>query len=216
MDRDIVKGSGGCPTGWLNDTIIDSCHSLLRKQYPLIGGLQPCVWATRPQFSTPTAPFLQIVNLDPRGNGTHWILLTNFDCPKGSVKVLDSAHINRVSVHIQKCIAQLLILDDKTMVKIMWVDCDRQRNGMDCGIYAIANLVALATQAYDPIGVTYDQAAMRPHLLQCLEAPFPFPCIVFHRVYVKSYIFYYSFIYIAYSFLHTLISHIQSNIKIVY
>lgn len=73
-------------------------------------------------------------------------------------------------MHIQKCIAQLLILDDISMVKIMWVDCDKQRNGMDCGIYAIANLVALATQAYDPIGVSYDQAGLRPHLLKCLEA----------------------------------------------
>ena len=169
IDKQIVLGTGGWPKGWLNDSIIDACHSILKKKYPLLGGLQPCVWATRPQFTTPTAPFLQIINLDPRGNGTHWVLLTNFDCPKGTIKFFDSAHINRVSVHIQKCIAQLLILDQLTMVKIIWVDCDKQRNGMDCGIYAIANMVALATGNYDPIGVSYNQSDMRPHLLRCLE-----------------------------------------------
>ena len=49
LDKEIIAGTGGWPKGWLNDGIIDTCHSILKSTYPYIGGLQPC--ATQPQFT---------------------------------------------------------------------------------------------------------------------------------------------------------------------
>ena len=39
VDKQIVLGTGVWPKGWLNDSIIDACHSILKKKYPLLGGL---------------------------------------------------------------------------------------------------------------------------------------------------------------------------------
>ena len=86
-DKDTVLGTGGFPRGWLNDTIIDAASALLKKQFPLVGGLQSTLYAAKPQFTTPTAPFCQIVNLDARGSGIHCILLTNIDCQPGYIKI---------------------------------------------------------------------------------------------------------------------------------
>ena len=167
-DKLIVEGNGGVPAGWLNDTIIDASMSLLKKQFPVTGGLQSCLLAQRPCYSTPMHPFVQILNLDPRGRGIHWVAISNFHCKPGTVKIYDSAHYNRVSVHVEKCIAQLANTQDSNRLTLEWMECDKQRNNSDCGVYSIAHIVALLFKQ-DPLSLTFDSKALRPHLLTCLE-----------------------------------------------
>jgi len=43
-----------------------------------------------------------------------------------------------------------------------------QKGGADCGLFAIANMTALA-HGIDPLLVHYDQSKMRVHLIACFE-----------------------------------------------
>ena len=177
IDRSIVLGTGGVPSGWLNDKIIDASQAICKLQFPLAGGLQSCLLSQRPCFGTPTLPFVQILNLDPLGRGTHWVLLSNFNSPtKGTVNVYDSAHMSRVNLQVQKCMAQLIDVGTTNRMTIKWMESDQQKNGSDCGVYAIANLVTILFNI-DPLSITYDRTELRPHLLRCLEEgrfkPFP-------------------------------------------
>ena len=120
---------------------------------------------------------MQIVNLDPRGGGSHWVLLlTDMSCEQDTQALIyDSAHYNRVSAHIEKVIAQLMS-PSKNLIQVRWMESDRQRNSMDCGVYAIANMVAIAF-GLDPIRITFDKNLIRMHLLECIKnakfSPFP-------------------------------------------
>ena len=79
-------------------------------------------------------------------------------------------------MHIEKCKAQLSNTQAINRLTIMWMECDKQRNTSDCGIFAIANIVALLFKK-DPLSITFDAKDMRSHLLACLEkgqlTPFP-------------------------------------------
>ena len=56
------------------------------------------------------------------------------------------------------------------------VRCQQQVGIDDCGLFALANATALCN-GQDPAAITYDQGAMRQHLLNALErgelTPFP-------------------------------------------
>ena len=56
------------------------------------------------------------------------------------------------------------------------VNCDRQTNTNDCGIYAIANAVSIL-YGLDPRQIIYKTDQLRDHLfqcmVQCLFKPFP-------------------------------------------
>ena len=56
----------------------------------------------------------------------------------------------------------------------------KPKNGTDCGLFAIANAVAIAS-GMSPEMQEYDLKKMRPHLLQCLEEKKMTPFPVTHR-----------------------------------
>ena len=176
IDKAIILAKGGAPIGWLTDSIIDACMFLLRKQFPSIGGLQSCLLAQRPCFSSPILPMLQIINLDPQGGGSHWVLLSTINCNPGYVEIYDSVHGRRLSLHMEKCLAQL-VSPPGSRIHVNYMEGDKQRNDMDCGIISIANMVCILFDK-EPLKVTYDTSmTLRKHLLSCLEAgvlsPFP-------------------------------------------
>ena len=101
----------------------------------------------------------------------HWILLTSFG---GCVQIYDSLQMN-VTESLKKQMRQLFSPDDSLPpFKIM--NCQQQDGSTDCGLFAIANAVEVAA-GNDPEKVIFDQTAMRPHLMSCLESeklePFP-------------------------------------------
>ena len=86
------------------------------------------------------------------------------------IKIFDSAFTS-MSFPTQQEVCQLLRdgppkRGDKILLKFM--DCAYQNNSDDCGLYAIANVVAEAFGT-DPTTQEYDTELMRGHLLHCLE-----------------------------------------------
>ncbi|KAK3089926.1 hypothetical protein FSP39_007688 [Pinctada imbricata] len=65
------------------------------------------------------------------------------------------------------CIATL-VQPPSMELKINMLDLFPQNNGYDCGLYAIANLVTIAS-GHDPTKMRYDRRKMRSHLFLCLE-----------------------------------------------
>ena len=60
--------------------------------------------------------------------------------------------------HLQQQIAALLKTGEKAM----------QTNGSDCGVHAIAYATALCLRV-SPAKLQFDENAMRPHLIKCLQ-----------------------------------------------
>ena len=65
---------------------------------------------------------------------------------------------------------------ESDVIRFIYIHCDHQTNSMDCGVFAIANMVNLIS-GIEPAYVLYDKSKMRDHLFACMEAkkltPFP-------------------------------------------
>ena len=68
----------------------------------------------------------------------------------------------------------LNLLPASTSTELFQVN--RQRGGLDCGVFAVAISTSLAFQQ-KPAVIKFDQSAMQPHLVACFEkgqfSPFP-------------------------------------------
>ena len=167
---------------WMNDRIIDAAMTLIKKQFPYIWGLESCLNAsTSHGFSRAHGSFIQILNRDPKGGGSHWLTLSNMKLKtKSEIKIFDSGFTS-ISFRVQEAICHLTKKDtppkksDKIHLKFM--DVAFQTNGNDCGLYAIANAIAEAS-GIDPCTQDYNTELMRGHLMTCLEKQYlmPFPC----------------------------------------
>ena len=155
---------------WLDDAIIAASQNLLKNQHPAVGSLQPPVLASNLAMEPQIGEFVQVLNL--REN--HWIVVSTIGCQPGCINVYDSLHMT-LSCKIKKVIADLLQYPGDTITihhcAVQW-----QSDISDCGLFAIAFATALCT-GQDPTGSVFDQSAMRPHLLKCLQnqiiTPFP-------------------------------------------
>ena len=112
------------------------------------------------------APSLQILH----NRGNHWIIATTLGDTIGSPEVFDSLY-ESLDVPTQNLLCSL----NRSAVKIN--NGPKQLGGKDCGLYAIATATLLAS-GENPGSVTYNQQAMREHLIQCFETfkLTPFPC----------------------------------------
>ena len=72
-----------------------------------------------------------------------------------------------INDNTETIIARLLFTKSAN-IKINMMDVAKQKGSTDCGLYAVAILIHLAF-GNDPTSVSFDQAAMRPHLIQSLE-----------------------------------------------
>ena len=112
-----------------------------------------------------------------KGEGSHWLTLSTIDCKLGKeVKISDSAY-ETVSFDMQEAICNIVKYgqpprkNDKVKVLIMDVDMQGMGEEDTCGLHAIANALSLGL-GIDPATITYDEKAMREHLLNCLEDQF--------------------------------------------
>ena len=74
-DESFGRVDGHVDHGWLDDTTIDAAHVILKSQFPLLEGFQPCVYAATPCFKPVVDNFIQIVNTHPQSGGQHWVML---------------------------------------------------------------------------------------------------------------------------------------------
>lgn len=155
----------------IEDPEIELAMLLVKNSHPNIGGLQPVVVALAEGYTKPQGQFIQIVNV----KGQHWITLSNIGCRAGTVKVYDSW---KRSLHKDTKATILATVNSDGSGKII-VDVSqfqRQRNESDCGLFAVAAMVALA-HGSDPSNLIWDLRTLRSHFVECLDqsqmTPFP-------------------------------------------
>jgi len=146
----------------LNDMHINGTCSLIKQQYPEIGGMQLTVWqqSNRPLMNRKNA--IQILHI----NKNHWAVISTIGCEENSVNYYDSLSTT-IASSTKRIIVKLLQPDDSMTVQIKNVA--EQFGGTECGLYALAYCVSLAV-GEDPCERVYDQREMRPHLISCIES----------------------------------------------
>jgi len=172
--RELSLVTGEEDNGWLNDVVIDYCQSLIKKEHPSIGGLESCTKALSFK-AEPGKDLLQIINTDVNGPGVHWIAFSTVGCKDGVVNIFDSSDSAHLRSDVVECIAKKVKTPD-SMLTLNFHECPIQSNANDCGVYAIANLVAIVN-GIDLSKVDFIESEIRGHLRSCMEekefSPFP-------------------------------------------
>lgn len=123
-------------------------------------------WEYKLQMSPEIAPVAQIHHTGYQ----HWIASLQIKESK-KVMVLDSFNKKRdyVSQSTQLQLGKMYGKGEKTL-DVSILDVQQQTNGVDCGVFAIANLTEFCIS--DDIKeqpIQYDIEKMRSHLIKCLE-----------------------------------------------
>ncbi|KAL5515870.1 hypothetical protein EMCRGX_G001111 [Ephydatia muelleri] len=136
-------------------------------------GLQNTTLGSNLSFDVVQRDFVQILH-----NGTnHWVSISNLDAQPSHCNIYDSSMFHSVfdhaSVADQIC---ALMHSSQPMITVHHANVDKQKNGHDCGVYAIAFATSLC-YGQDVMSIHYDNHKMRQHLVECLEGAkmLPFP-----------------------------------------
>ena len=147
----------------LTDKHINACQKLLKKQFPLVDGLLDTILLSNNDIPCPpTQEALQMHHIPG-----HWVMSCSFG---GNVTVYDSANTT-LTPPLRRQIARvysLLASGPDKLVEVTVQRCQKQIGGNDCGLFAVANAVALL-RGVDPATVKFQQPKMRQHLQECLE-----------------------------------------------
>ena len=154
--------------GKLDDRHIDVAQNLLKQQFSEVGGLQSTLLQAKPRKQCEqNKKMIQIVH----SRGDHWIVAATTLAADDRVLVYDSVYTT-LDRPTKNTIFNLFPASTCTEL----VQVNRQKGGLDCGVFAVAISTALAFQQ-NPAVIKFDQAAMRPHLVACFEkrqvSPFP-------------------------------------------
>jgi hypothetical protein len=100
---------------------------------------------------------------------SHWVMSCQQE-EGHNIYIADSIlHKNAVTPSLQIQLAQIYGQDIHKLY-INMPPVQQQRNGIDCGVFAIANMVEYLITKNDPSTYQYfDQPAMRDHLVKCFE-----------------------------------------------
>ena len=150
------------PSGWLTDKVIHSAQLLMLQQFPHILGLQPPVLQQTLAFQVHRGEFVQIICV----GDNHWCTVSNIGCGEGELKVYDSLY-RTVSTDTLRIMASLVFSSASQLV-VRMMDVERQSNGSDCGVLAIAFAYDVC-HGDDPCTVRFDHKSIRQHLADCLE-----------------------------------------------
>ena len=127
---------------------------LLRNQFPYLNGLMTPLYQSKKQDSKPEKDHLQILFV----GGNHWIFaLTVQD--HNTVAVYDSLHNT-----VNDSMSSNLFLPPNIQVR----KSTKQAGVRDCGLFTIANAVAIAN-GVSPSTIKLNQTLMRIHLTQCFK-----------------------------------------------
>ena len=156
---------------WVDDQLINAAQAMLKQQHPQMKGLQPPVLADNFAMSpVPNGDFVQVIQV----NNDHWLALSTVGCQSSKFRVFDSLG-GRLPQKRIKLVADLLQSKEKELT-IEFVNVHKQEGGSDHGLFALA-FVTSVCNGEDPAKRIYDQAAMRNHLVKCIEkgrvSPFP-------------------------------------------
>ena len=136
---------------WLTDRTINIAQSLLKRQYPEIGGLQSCLLGQTLAFDVEKGKFVQILFV----NKNHWITISNINCPPEEINVYDSRPSSDLNFHAKEQIAAL-IFSEKKQVTLNILSLQTQKGPNDCGLFAIAYAQSLCS-GKNPTAIHYLQ-----------------------------------------------------------
>jgi Ulp1 family protease len=154
----------------LTDSIIDAAQQLLTTQHGANGTETPLLCQS--SGFTPTPHQSVQIHYDPERS--HWITSST---TRQRVEVADSLSNGALTRSIQEQLLQKYgTVGQGGSLPVYLLPVKQQVNGVDCGVHAIANAIEFLIEDGNPLA-NYDIAAMRPHLLACLESgqllPFP-------------------------------------------
>ena len=152
-----------CPTGWLTDKIIAAAQMLMLQHFPHMAGLQPPTLQKVFAFQVHSGEFVQIIHV--RHN--HWCVVSTVDCVSGVVNVYDSLYKSVSAITIRLIATMVCSTASKLCIRMM--DVEKQSNGSDCGVLAIAYAFDLCS-GLNPCTVQFDPKRIRHHLVTCLES----------------------------------------------
>ena len=145
----------------LTDMHINGACTLLREQYPEIGGNESTLYQQYDRALRQPTNAIQILHIHPN----HWAVMSTLGCEENIIEYYDSL-FNNVALSTKTTITKLLQPKESFTVRIKNVA--KQIGGTECGLYAIAYCVSLAN-GQDPSTFVYDQREMRGHLISCFE-----------------------------------------------
>ena len=157
---------------WLTDAIINCAQTLLKRSYPIMGGLQMTTLGNTLAYTIERGEFVQILNI--RQN--HWITVTNIGCSANHYNIYDSIPSGDIPLRAIQQICSI-IFSDANKIQLNFPAVQSQRGGNDCGLFSIAFAVTLCS-GFDPSDLQYDQQFFRSHLMDCIKnrCITPFPC----------------------------------------
>ena len=168
--RERERITGDKDNGWLNDVILDNAMSLINSEFPHLKGLQSVHRANVLKFKRcdSASSVLQIMNTELTGTGEHWVLVSTVNCKPGYVNIYDSCNSCYINDQMKKAIANLLKMKGDIIV-VEYMYSDQQTNSSDCGVFALANMVALAN-GQDPSKMMYESSErMRECLIESFD-----------------------------------------------
>ncbi|XP_022807132.1 uncharacterized protein LOC111344187 isoform X1 [Stylophora pistillata] len=164
-DFDVIESS----TGWLENTVIQQAHVLLKQVNPDIQGFQRPSLGPCHNFDKVHGDFVQILHT----GGNHWVCASSIGCEKGVVNLYDSLFNDVILDDLEQQV-ESLVGEDFQGINV--VPIQQQSNGSDCGVFAIAFATSLV-YTLDPNIPQLNVSKMRLHLYACLKAclitPFP-------------------------------------------
>ena len=157
----------------LSDNVVNAFQKMMEKQFPEANGLQDPILGQTLSFKVQkNKPFVQVLH----DGKLHWKPISTYGCNEGEVCYIDSLFKGRIADHTKQQICAILHCDLKH-VKIKVLPVQQQRNGVDCGVFALAFCFHILSEKANPVGIFFDESNFRHHLLHCLTAnlisPFP-------------------------------------------
>lgn len=157
---------------WLNDYHIACAQTLLKSQFPQLGGLQPTIGQGKYLKQLPMdCDSIQVLFIA----GNHWAAVSTMNCAKGKELVFYDSLNSAVSDETKRLLCKLIHTNDDHF-RIRFANVVKQSGVNDCGLFVIAYITHLAF-GKDPSCCVFAQSEMRSHLLASFEqqriTPFP-------------------------------------------
>ncbi|KAI8501875.1 hypothetical protein Bbelb_202870 [Branchiostoma belcheri] len=146
---------------WLTDRHINCAQQLLKNEYPFIEGFNDTITLAHNQAPVPaSAECIQAHHVEG-----HWVLSTSVG---GNITVYDSLRPSMKHSLRQQLVGlyRRYANGENCVIPVTVICAQTQRGGNDCGLFAVANAVALA-EGISPMDISFKQSSMRLHLEEC-------------------------------------------------
>ena len=169
-DREVLESSDGL----LNDQLMDAGQKLICKALSNLEAYQSvlnCQKQVRAPYNSVSVDHLQLLH----DGGCHWLLAFSAD---GQVQVCDSLRSSLSAITKKSLRSLFKPFMSKKKLKVAIVPSDRQKDGVNCGLFALA-FASIILDGKSPSHYCFKVDEMRDHYIHCLKEStlYPFPAI---------------------------------------